>query len=109
MLDLRSLLGDLPSVAQYVIVLALVMALLYVALWLTRKIGSRFNSEKITFDDPEKYADSVPDLFATTEFRHKKPQKGAQEKASEATGTANAPEGDSRDRDLDQDLDSDED
>ena len=100
MLNLRSLIGGLPSVLQYVIVLALVMVLLYVALWLTRKIGSRFDSEKITFDDPEKYADSVPDLFATTEFRRGK-AKGA--------GKGEAPEEDSREQEKDSDSDSDRD
>ena len=83
MLDLRSLIGELPSALQYVIVLALVMALLYVALWLTRKIGAHFNAEKVTYDDPEKYADSVPDLFATTQFRKQKPDGGGQEDKKE--------------------------
>lgn len=77
MLDLRSLLEGMPSALQYVIVLGLVMVLLYAALWLTRRIGSHFSdSEKVNFDDPEKYADEVPDLFATTEFRKKKPEGG---------------------------------
>lgn len=100
MLNLRSLIGGLPSVAQYVIVLALVMVLLYVALWLTRRIGSHFNSEKVTYDDPEKYADSVPDLFATTEFRRGKAKGADKEKASKE---------DSRDSDSDSDSDSDQD
>lgn len=100
MLNLRSLIGGLPSVLQYVIVLALVMVLLYVALWLTRRIGSHFNSEKVTYDDPEKYADSVPDLFATTEFRRGK-AKGA--------GKGEAPEEASREQEKDSDSDSDRD
>ena len=102
MLNLRSLIGGLPSVLQYVIVLALVMVLLYVALWLTRRIGSHFNSEKVTYDDPEKYADSVPDLFATTEFRRGK-AKGA------GKGKEETPEEDSREEEKDSDSDSDRD
>lgn len=100
MLNLRSLIGDLPSVLQYVIVLALVMALLYVALWLTRRIGSHFNSEKVTYDDPEKYAESVPDLFATTEFRKGK---------AKAKGKQEAPKEDAREHEQDLDSDSDQD
>ena len=71
MLDLRSLLGDFPAAIQYVIVLGIVMVLLYLCLALTRLIGSRSNSRMRTFDNPEEYADSVPDLFATTTFRRK--------------------------------------
>ena len=73
MLNLRAWIGDFPAVIQYVIVLGIVMVLLYVCLTLTRVLGSRFeSSKKRTFDNPEEYADSVPDLFATTEFRSKK-------------------------------------
>ena len=101
MLDLRSLLEGVPSILQYVIVLALVMALLYAALWLTRKIGALFsNSEKITYDDPEKYADSVPDLFATTEFRRGKTKPADK-------GQAQGEE--SREQEKDSDSDSDQD
>ena len=83
MLNLRALIGSFPAVVQYVIVLGLVMVLLYVCLTLTRVLGSRFDSgsKKYTFDNPEEYADSVPDLFATTEFRSKKnPAEGEEKK-----------------------------
>ena len=77
MLNLRALIGDFPAAIQYVIVLAIVMVILYVCLTLTRWIGSRSDSKKRTFDNPEEYADSVPDLFATTQFRRKnKPSDG---------------------------------
>ena len=71
MLNLRAWIGDFPAAIQYVIVLFIVMIVLYVSLALTRWLGSRSNSKKRTFDNPEEYADSVPDLFATTEFRRK--------------------------------------
>ena len=73
MLNLRAWIGDFPAAIQYVIVFGIVMVLLYVCLTLTRILGSRSDSsKKITFDNPEEYAESVPDLFATTEFRSKK-------------------------------------
>ena len=76
MLNLRALIGDFPAAIQYVIVFGLVMVILYVSLTITRIIGSRTNSRQRTFDNPEEYADSVPDLFATTEFRKKgKPEE----------------------------------
>ena len=71
MLNLRAMIGDFPAAIQYVIVFGVVMVILYVSLTLTRWLGSRTNSKKRTFDNPEEYADSVPDLFATTEFRKK--------------------------------------
>ena len=81
MLNLRAWIGEFPAAIQYVIVLAIVMVVLYVSLTLTRWIGSRTNSKKRTFDNPEDYAESVPDLFATTEFRRKnKPSEDAEKK-----------------------------
>ena len=69
MLNLRAWIGEFPAAIQYVIVLAIVMVVLYISLTLTRWIGSRTDSKKRTFDNPEDYANSVPDLFATTQFR----------------------------------------
>ena len=80
MLNLRAMIGDFPAAIQYVIVLGIVMIVLYVSLTLTRWIGSRTNSKKRTFDNPEEYADSVPDLFATTEFRKNKAPKSEEKK-----------------------------
>ena len=71
MLNLRALIGDFPAAIQYVIVFGLVMVILYVSLAVTRAIGSRSNSKMRTFDNPEEYDDSVPYLFATTQFRKK--------------------------------------
>ena len=72
MLNLRAWIGGFPAAIQYVIVFGIVMIVLYVSLTLTRWIGSRTNSKQRTFDNPEEYADSVPDLFATTQFRKKR-------------------------------------
>ena len=72
MLNLRALIGDFPAAIQYLIVFGFVMLILYVCLTLTRVLGSRYDGgKKRSFDNPEEYADSVPDLFATTEFRRK--------------------------------------
>ena len=80
MLNLRAWIGEFPAAIQYVIVLFIVMVVLYVSLTLTRWIGSRTNSKKRTFDNPEEYADSVPDLFATTQFRRKNKSPESEEK-----------------------------
>ena len=80
MLNLRALIGDLPAAIQYVVVLGIVMVVLYVSLAITRAIGARSNSKVRTFDDPEEYADSVPDLFATTQFRRKSRPEDEQKK-----------------------------
>ena len=81
MLNLRAWIGEFPAAIQYVIVFGIVMVVLYVCLTLTRVLGSRVDSsKKVTFDNPEEYADSVPDLFATTEFRSKKKPADREEK-----------------------------
>ena len=80
MLNLRAMIGEFPAAIQYVIVLGIVMVILYVSLTLTRWIGSRSNSQKRTFDNPEEYADSVPDLFATTQFRRKNKPEDTEKK-----------------------------
>ena len=80
MLNLRAMIGDLPAAIQYVVVLGIVMVVLYVSLAITRAIGARSNSKVRTFDNPEEYADSVPDLFATTQFRRKNSKTADEEK-----------------------------
>ena len=72
MLDLRSLLGGLPDVMQYVVVLGVVMLILYVCLTITRILGQK-HGEKQTYDNPEEYEKNVPDLFAST-FLKRKPK-----------------------------------
>ena len=72
MLDLRSLLGGLPEVMQYVVVLGVVMLILYVCLTITRVLGQKYG-EKQTYDNPEEYEKTVPDLFAST-FLKRKPK-----------------------------------
>lgn len=72
-MDLRSLLGGLPDVVQYIAVLGLIMLILYVCLTLTRIFGERFG-EKHTYDNPEEYEKQVPDLFAST-FLKRKPRE----------------------------------
>lgn len=74
MLDLRSLLGGLPEVMQYVVVLGVVMLILYVCLTVTRIFGQKYG-EKQTYDNPEEYEKTVPDLFASTFLKRKPNQK----------------------------------
>ena len=44
---------------------------------LTRMIGAK-RSEKVDYNDPEKADQMVPDLFASTAFKRKKKESGAQ-------------------------------
>lgn len=73
-MDLRSLLGGLPEVIQYVAVLGVVMLILYVCLTITRIFGQRYG-EKQTYDDPEAYEKQVPDIFASTFLKRKPKEK----------------------------------
>ena len=76
-MNLRSLLGGLPEVVQYIAVLGVVMLILYVCLTLTRVFGQRFG-EKQTYDNPEEYEKQVPDLFASTFLKRKPKEKNEQ-------------------------------
>jgi len=80
-MKLKELLLGLPSTVQYIAVIGLVMLILYVALTLTRVLGSKFG-EKVDYNDPEKADQIVPDLFASTAFKRKKkePAEQAEEK-----------------------------
>ena len=69
-MDLRSLLGGLPEVVQYIAVLGLVMLILYVCLTFTRLIGQN-RGEKVKYDNPEEYEKTVPDIFASTFLKRK--------------------------------------
>lgn len=69
-MDLKAWLGSLPEVIQYVAVIGVVLVILYVCLVLTRMLGSG-HGKKITYDNPEEYEKTVPDLFASTAFRRK--------------------------------------
>ena len=80
-MNLRSMLGGLPEVMQYVVVLGLVMAILYVCLTLTRIFGQKFG-EKQTYDNPEEYEKNVPDLFAST-FLKRKPKQDKDKNSAE--------------------------
>ncbi len=71
---LKSLLGGLPPLIQYMVVLAIAMVVLYLCLILTRKIGQRRGGSTVNYDDPEKNDQAVPDLFASTMFRRKPKQ-----------------------------------
>lgn len=77
-MDLRKLLGGLPEVVQYIAVLGVIMLILYICLTLTRVFGQKFG-EKVTYDNPEEYEKSVPDLFAST-FLKRKVKKGQKDK-----------------------------
>ena len=76
-MDLKALLSDLPPTIQYIAVIGLVMLILYVCLTLTRMIGAK-RGEKVDYNDPEKADQMVPDLFASTAFKRKKKEYGAQ-------------------------------
>lgn len=69
-MDLRSLLSGLPEVIQYVVVLGIVMFILYLCLTLTRIFGQS-RGKKVTYDDPEAYEKTVPDIFASTFMKRK--------------------------------------
>ena len=71
---LKNLLGGLPPLIQYMLVLAIAMIILYVCLLITRKIGQQRGGSTVTYDDPEKNDQAVPDLFASTMFRRKPKQ-----------------------------------
>lgn len=77
---LKELLGGLPPLIQYMVVLAIAMLILYLCLILTRKIGEHRGSTAVTYDDPEKNDKSVPDLFASTMFRRKPKNTDAEKK-----------------------------
>ena len=70
-MNLKELLLGLPSAVQYIAIIGLVMLILYVALTLTRILGSKFG-KKVDYNDPEKADQIVPDLFASTAFKRKK-------------------------------------
>lgn len=76
---LKQLLSGLPPLIQYMVVLAIAMLILYLCLLLTRKIGQHRGGTSVTYDDPDKNDQAVPDLFASTMFR-RKPKKNGDEK-----------------------------
>lgn len=78
-MDLRSLLGGLPEVMQYVVVLGIVMVILYICLTLTRIFGQKFGEKKY-YDNPEEYEKTVPDLFASTFLKRKPREKKESDK-----------------------------
>lgn len=69
-MNLKAWLGGLPEIIQYVAVIGIVLVILYVCLTLTRLIGAG-RGEKVTYDNPEEYEKTVPDLFASTAFKRK--------------------------------------
>ena len=70
-MNLKALLGTLPETIRYIAVLGVVMLILYVCLTLTRLLGQNIG-KKVTYDNPEEYEKTVPDLFASTAFRRRK-------------------------------------
>ena len=70
-MNIKALLSGLPEVLQYIIIIALITLILYVCLKLTRLLGEK-HGEKQTFDDPEAYDESIPDIFASTFLKKKK-------------------------------------
>lgn len=71
---LASWVKGLPEILQYVVVIGIVLAILYLCLLLTRLLGQK-HGEKVTYDNPEEYQKQVPDLFASTMFRRKQKDK----------------------------------
>ena len=69
-MDIKALLGGLPEIVQYVAVIGIVLVILYVCLTLTRLIGAG-RGPKVTYDNPEEYEKTVPDLFASTAFKRR--------------------------------------
>ena len=67
---LKKYIGSLPDVVQYIVVIALVLAILYLCLIATRALG-RNKGEFVRYDDNEENDKNVPDLFASTKFRRK--------------------------------------
>ena len=82
---LKKLLGGLPPLIQYMLVLAIAMIILYLCLLVTRRIGQHRGGSTVTYDDPEKNDQAVPDLFASTMFRRKPKQTEVENKNSENT------------------------
>ena len=70
-MNIKALLSGLPEVLQYIVIIALITLILYVCLKLTRLLGEK-HGEKQTFDDPEAYDESIPDIFASTFLKQKK-------------------------------------
>jgi len=77
-MDLKAWLGGLPETLQYIAVIGIVLVILYVCLTLTRLFGAN-RGEKVTYDNPEEFEKTVPDLFASTAFK-RKPKKQKEEK-----------------------------
>lgn len=77
-MDLKAWLGGLPEVVQYVAVIGIVLVILYVCLTLTRVLGQNFGT-KVTYDNPDEYEKTVPDLFASTAFKRKPKTKENEE------------------------------
>ena len=71
---LAAWLKGLPEVLQYVVVIALVLVILYVCLLLTRLFG-RNKGEQISYDNPEEYEKSLPDISASRIFQRKNSKK----------------------------------
>lgn len=77
-MNFRSLLGGLPEVIQYVVVLGIVMLILYICLTLTRLLGQG-RGKQVNYDNPEEYEKTVPDLFASTFMKRKVKKDDAEE------------------------------
>lgn len=80
-MNFKELLSGLPEIIQYVAVLGIVMLILYVCLTLTRIFGQG-RGNQVTYDNPEEYEKSVPDLFASTFMKRKvkKSKENAEER-----------------------------
>lgn len=66
-------LKGMPEVLQYVVVILVALAILYLCLLLTRLLG-RNRGEGVSYNNPEEYEKQVPDLFGSTAFKRKPKQ-----------------------------------
>ena len=73
-MNLKALLNTLPETVRYIAVLGIVMLILYVCLTLTRILGQNIG-KKVTYDNPEEYEKTIPDLFASTAFKRRQKNK----------------------------------
>ena len=82
-MNIKALLSGLPEIIQYVVILGLIMVILYVCLKLTKLLGEK-HGEKQTFDTPEAYDETVPDIFASTFLKKKNASNKNSDKDTEA-------------------------
>ena len=79
---MKEWLNQFPEGIRYILVIALVFVILYLCLAITRAIGKKYGKKEVTYDDPVKYEEELPNLFAGT-WQNKKKQIDENNKNSE--------------------------